>query len=136
MNIFNFFSSFKSYFSPEQYLTDVSFERKLRNNLARFRLGVSQINLHRYKFYKNNDTLLKCPFCKNCIEDEPHIIFDCPAYDDLRSNSQLSVDCNVVNKEYYLFSIMNNFNNQKTLSIFLTLLFKKRRSMLEERENV
>ena len=50
----------------------LSFGRKYRNILAKFRLGVSQIHGHRYK---HNKILLKGPLCEDPIEDEFHVIF-------------------------------------------------------------
>ena len=44
-------------------------------------------------------------FCMNYIENDYHIIFECPSYNDLRSTPQLPIDYSVTNKEYTIFSI-------------------------------
>ena len=45
---------------------------------------MSEINSHRFKFSLNND-LKKCPFCiVDCFEDEKHVLFVCPLYDQIR----------------------------------------------------
>ena len=80
---FSTFYSFKSFITPELYLNDNNFGRALRNIYVKFRLGVSKINCHRYKFYKNK-SLLKCPFCSCENESEYHVLYECCVYSDLR----------------------------------------------------
>ena len=66
---FSFYSSFKSSIVKELFLSDKIFERHLRNALIRFRLGVSQIHCHMYKFNRNNNLLI-CPICHVENKDE------------------------------------------------------------------
>ena len=73
---FKCFYSFKSQIAPELFLNDQTFGRIHRNALIKFRLGVSKINGHRYRFYKKK-TLLKCPACKKANENEFHVLFIC-----------------------------------------------------------
>ena len=80
---FKTFYSFKSLITPELFLNDNNFGRALRNIYIKFRLGVSKINCHRYKFHKNK-TLLKCPFCNCENENEYHVLYECNTYSDLR----------------------------------------------------
>ena len=47
---FQCYNSFKSLFQTHTFLLDKSFNRQLRNVLIKFRLGVSKIHCHRYKF--------------------------------------------------------------------------------------
>ena len=43
-------------------------------------------NCHRYKF-SSNKILLNCPFCTTEEENEFHILFVCPIYEDVRLNT-------------------------------------------------
>ena len=100
---FSTFYSFKSLILKETFLCDDSLNKALRNVLIRFRLGVSQINSHRYKFYQNKN-LLSCPVCKATTENEFHVIFECHAYNDLRKKLPMSIISNKsVQSMIYLF---------------------------------
>ena len=82
-NSFCIYNNFKSVFGQELYLSQMYFNKFYSRTLLRFRLGVSPINSHRYKY--NPDINSKsCPFCKNKIENEFHILFECPPYEALR----------------------------------------------------
>ena len=74
----------KPLIATELYFSHVHLKLNLRNILTKFRLGVSQINCHRYRF--ETDIILKhCPFCiQTCFEDENHVMFICPVYNDSR----------------------------------------------------
>ena len=90
---FSTFYSFKSLIFKESFLSDDSLNKALKTALIRFRLGVSQINSHRYKFYQNKN-LLKCPVCKAASENEFHVLFECHAYNDLRNKLPINITSN------------------------------------------
>ena len=81
---FEVYNGFKSFFTQEHYLSNFKNDRSTINTLAKFRMGVSNINAHRYKFDKDPNTRL-CPFCTTQVEDEFHIMFICPIYADIRN---------------------------------------------------
>ena len=81
---FTLYSSFKSELTLSPYLTNLK-HVKSRNALIRLRLGVSQLNTHRFRFARGNFHDFGCPFCKDQIESEIHFVLVCPAYDELRS---------------------------------------------------
>ena len=58
----------------------------------RLRLGISDINVHKYR-YKRNDLLAvnNCPFCPE-VEDEFHLCFRCHMYDDIRPSVMKNVE--------------------------------------------
>ena len=128
---FQTFYSFKSLISPELYLNDDSFGRKYRNILTKFRLGVSQIHGHRYRFYKHNKLLLKCPLCENPIEDEFHVIFVCHNYTDLRKSI---LPKNVINIRniHSLNTIMTDYH--RNLAKYLLFMFERRNEIMLQRE--
>ena len=57
---------------------------KARNCLLRIRLGVSQLRSHWFRFARNAEADLACPFCNYETESEVHFILSCPMYNDLR----------------------------------------------------
>ena len=67
----------KSIFEPEQYLS------ALRVGLCQMRLGVRPINNNLYRcsacaIQRN------CVVCVNAIENDEHLLFACPLYNDIR----------------------------------------------------
>ena len=68
------------------YLVDVKY-MQAKGYISRFRLGVSQINIH-YNRFKRNPVFsdFACPFCHDVLETEIHFIFCCPIYNDLREH--------------------------------------------------
>ena len=131
---FQTFYSYKSFILPELYLNDDSFGRRYRNILAKFRLGVSQIHGHRYRFYKHNKLLLKCPLCENPIEDEFHVLFECYAYVDLR-NSILPQNLVNIRNIHSLYHIMSDSVHQRNVAKYLLYLFDRRNVLTQQRVN-
>ena len=122
-----FYSSFKSQIQPERFLNNKCSGRSLRNALIKLRLGVCQINCHRYKFSPNK-TLLNCPFCTTVEENEFHILFVCPIYEDLRINTITSKFMSKRNKNTLsIFTASNSISVAK----FLTSVFSRRKELLE-----
>ena len=121
---FRTFYSFKSFITPELFLNDISFGRQLRNILIKFRLGVSKINCHRYKFHSNK-TLLRCPFCSCKNENEYHVLYECSVYSDIRC--MLSSNLNVTPMNVLLSESMNH----ACVARYLLLMFKRREELIE-----
>ena len=90
----------KSIFEPEQYLSALEIYC-FRVGLCQLQLGVLPVNnnLHRYSacaIHRN------CVFCVNAIENEKHLLFACPLYNDIREKllndtSQNAVTASVEN---------------------------------------
>ena len=124
---FTCFYSFKSFIQPERFLSDNNLGRKYRNALVKFRLGVSEINCHKYRFSLNRNKLF-CPFCSSVKEDEFHVIFVCPKFEDLRS---LLLPSNLlsrrnVNSMYILLA-----NNNTSLGKYLFSVCERRRCLIK-----
>ena len=79
---FQLYSCFKTCLEREKYVNWIHASNYLKT-LARFRLGVSEINAHRYRFADQSSKRL-CPFCPHSVENEMHVVFNCPVYADLR----------------------------------------------------
>ena len=126
---FTFYHSFKSLIETERFLIDNSLIKPYRDALIKFRLGVSQIRSHRYKFCKSV-SLMYCPFCPNVKEDEMHILFACPLYVDIRKEcipQKYLSNCN----RYVISILLSNHKYTLTVAKFLYIAFKKRKLMLE-----
>ena len=83
---FEFYSIFKQSIQTEKYI-DVLQLRCFREAYIKFRFGISPILVHRLRY--RNDIIprdLLCPECKDEIEDEPHVLFSCKAYEDFRKD--------------------------------------------------
>ena len=53
--------------------------------MTRFRLGISEITQHQYRYKRHTANDLLCPMCKRAKEDELHFLLCCPAYDSIRT---------------------------------------------------
>jgi len=122
---FELYNSFKTCLEREKYV-NLMHTSNYSKTLARFRIGVSEINAHRFRFSKQPRKQL-CPFCPQAIEDEIHVVFNCPAYTDLRN--KLLIISRHVSQRLQLVNLFkcNNYEGQHNFSKFLFLLIKKRR---------
>ena len=83
---YEFYCSFKTIFQSERYL-EYDQKRCFRNGYIKFRFGCSPINTHAFRYHKDVPPhKLLCPVCKAEIETEAHILFDCRAYNELRTS--------------------------------------------------
>ena len=126
-----FYKSFKNIFETQGYLTNNLFSNHLRKLLIRFRLSVSRINCHRFKFSLDPEKRL-CPLCKLFVEDEYHVIFICKFYENIRPN-YLPVSARPMcglKPMVELFSDEKYFYN---LSRYLSQIFELRYTILKSR---
>ena len=131
-NTFDHFHSFKSLIQREPFLANGNISRHFRNILVKFRLGVSKLNCHRYRFYKNTN-LLNCPFCGDLKEDEMHFLLVCNVYEDLRLNI-LPSDVISRRNEQTMYKLIGQNVYSHTISKYLYFAFKVRSERLKERE--
>eukprot|EP00745_Piridium_sociabile_P001782 TRINITY_DN11085_c0_g1_i11.p1 TRINITY_DN11085_c0_g1~~TRINITY_DN11085_c0_g1_i11.p1 ORF type:complete len:245 (-),score=12.12 TRINITY_DN11085_c0_g1_i11:410-1144(-) len=76
---FSWYRTFKSSTNIENYLL-LDIDRHLKRNLTIFRLGVTDIAVHRNRYKELPDNHLMCPLCKDAKEDETHVLLCCPAF--------------------------------------------------------
>ena len=120
------FYSFKSFITPELFiLNDNNFGRALRNIYIKFRLGVSKINCHRYKFNKN-ETLLKCPFCTGENENEYHVLYECNVYADLRVMLPFQFN------EIPMYRMLSQNRNDAMVARYLLKMFQRRDELMDD----
>jgi hypothetical protein len=128
---FELYNCFKSSLEKEKYVNYIHIDNFLRT-FARFRIGATEINAHRFR-YSNQSDKKNCPFCPNDVEDEIHIVFHCPMYNNLRH--QL---IHVNRYTPYRLQLINMFvSNAKEarhrFSKFLFLSIVRRRAALVEK---
>ena len=94
---------FKQEFKVENYVS-TSMPRSHRSALAKFRAGVAPIRLEtgRYEGLPENQRF--CPFCKDTVENELHVVLYCPIYVDLRMF--LFDECSILDENFSSMSDM------------------------------
>ena len=75
---------FKQSFSTEKYVTLI-LPRKHRAAFCKFRAGVAPLRIETGRYERLPVDQRLCPFCKDLIENEIHVILKCPMYADIRS---------------------------------------------------
>jgi len=76
------YGSMKSFPQVEMYLYSLD-KKVFRDVWIRFRMGLSDMYMHRYRYRPEVNTTL-CPSCRESDEDERHLLLCCPAFESLR----------------------------------------------------
>ena len=113
------YSLFKTDIVHESYLKVLP-SMQLRRALTKFRCGISKLNVQAYRRSKSDDkSTAMCSRCTNIIDDEYHVLLQCPWYHDLRST--------YIPQYYYVNPNMQKFiqliNNQNTKIILRLAIF-------------
>lgn len=128
------YGKYKACFEKERYV-DILWKDVYRNVIAQFRMGVSQINIHRYRFQNSTENKC-CPFCEDKLETEIHFLFECQTYCELR----IKYLAQFLSVGDQLGSMITMFKKQDTETIvdlakFLFFAFQLRLSMLNNNED-
>lgn len=127
---FSVYHSFKSLIGREPYLDTIRVS-VYRTALARFRMGVSPFNAHKYYFALDASCRM-CPFCPGCIEDETHVITNCSAYEVIRDRYvQIDVQQDLRNQTINMIKTIDE-GKMVNLAKFLYLAWKIRLVKLTE----
>ena len=70
---FSIYRKFKTSTSLEPYFTTVT-NKHIRDVLIRFRIGASNIRVHKTRYVAHTRQELLCPLCNTAFEDETHIL--------------------------------------------------------------
>ena len=119
---YEFYAKFKRILKLENY-PNYNQLRCYKIAYIQFRLGISPIKSHQLRYIEGaTDNQLLCPVCRTTKENEMHVLFDCPGYQQFRDESTLFNNGNDV------CNIMNACSELNTcqLSRFLYKVFKKR----------
>jgi hypothetical protein len=125
------YSLYKFDLSVEEYLT-LSIPLRLRASIARFRIGVHELEIEqgRHRNAPVNERL--CKLClsegNNYVEDEYHVLMVCPFYTQLRD---IYINGNNAVNLYNFVTIMSATGNGLiNLCSFIANMFKVRKSLL------
>ena len=95
--------------------------------LTRLRLGLSALNIHRFKY--NFIDSPNCPYCLNTNETLKHYLFECPTHSIARNNflqrlhSELDVDTQ--NRELLIKIILEDETmNPRNFTLLLSIVFE------------
>ena len=95
-------------------------------------MSVSPFYAHKYKFAYHESSRM-CPFCQDKIENEVHIVAECPVYDDIR-NRYLTLDKQSNNIQEQINNMLKT--NEETILVklgkFLFLAWKARIERLKQ----
>ena len=62
----------------------MNMDRHIKCIMTKFRLGVSELSVHYYRYRSHTEEDFVCPLCKEMKEDEIRFAFSCPVLDDIR----------------------------------------------------
>ena len=80
----SWFVSFRSVFQAEKYLSVIK-DKWQRINYARFTLRTMNFKANKRCFNPETSTDSPCPACNYITDDEKHFLFQCRAYDTVRT---------------------------------------------------
>ncbi len=80
---FNVYRTFCTIHDTKTYLK-MNIDRHLKFIMTRFRLGISGIFVHYYRYKRHTDNDLICPLCRVAQETELHFVLCCPVLSALR----------------------------------------------------
>ena len=86
-----------------------------RSAFAKFRSGVASLRIETGRFENLRIEERICCFCSDFIEDEAHVLLNCPFYDDVRENlfnvaKSYNVDFMSFNNEGKIMFLFSNKN--------------------------
>ena len=123
---FNIYRTFCDVPCLQPYLT-VDMGRHLRFITTKFRLGISDIMVHHYRYKNPTENDLLCPLCKKSEENEVHFVLCCPALQDIRDQfirPKYSRQPSLFKLTLLMSSPVTNVVSD--LALFLYKAFKKR----------
>ena len=105
---------------------------KYRSSLANFRCGTAPIKVETGRYENLSSENRTCFNCNTCVEDEKHVILDCPLYADLR-NVLFGHACNFnenfinfTDEEKFIFIFNDENMCYFTAKIWHDILFRRR----------
>ncbi|WP_419585603.1 hypothetical protein, partial [Thiolapillus sp.] len=123
---FSVYRTFCTVHDMKMYLK-LNIDRHLKFIMTRFRLGISDIAVHYYRYKRHTDNDLFCPLCGEAQENELHFVLCCPMLSDLREQFIPAKFHKF--PSLFRFSLLlasNNENIVRNLSVYLYKAFKLR----------
>lgn len=122
---------FKNTYGVEKYL-NININGKYRSAMAKFRCGVAPIRIETGRYENLCIDERVCFHCKNVIEDEKHVLLQCPIYADLRNvvfNHASLIDesfMSMSDNEKLIFMFSNDDMYFYTAKICYDILFQRK----------
>ena len=126
-NTYSVYRTFKLHSFKEDYLKIIR-TRKLKKLVTCFRLGVSDIFVHRNRF--DNNAQFVCPLCTEYEEDEVHFLLQCPVFHDIRLKYLRPFDSPPNNHTFVRLMSFDEPGIIRSLSLFIIHAFKRRQEYL------
>ena len=104
---------FKNEFLTETYVKLI-LPSKHRSAFCKFRSGVAPLRIETGRYERIAEEQRVCPFCRDCVENEMHVLTKCPVYEDIRNevfNKASEVDNLFLSKsdsEKFIFMFSND----------------------------
>lgn len=128
------YRKFKSEYGTEHYVKSVM-SRSNRSAIAKFRCGVAPIRIETGRFERLPVDQRLCFQCSECIEDELHVLTECPLYQDLRDT--LYIKASDIQESFNTFSnidklcfIMSNKDMVKISAKTCNDILSRRRNLI------
>jgi hypothetical protein len=130
---YDMYNSFKSALEPDKYF-DVIISKYVRNMFIRFRLGVSELKSHKFRYTPDVHSLA-CPLCNHSPEDEVHFLFYCPGYEDMRRSYLHKFNLDYFKHQKLAILKTQNHESIADLAKFIFYAFKHRKSLSEDEQD-
>ena len=79
------YNKFKEDYNVEHY-NKLAMSRQNRRAIALFRCGAAPIRLETGRYTNLPENERVCFNCKDCVEDEMHVLLKCPVYNNVRND--------------------------------------------------
>ena len=123
---FSVYKTFCTVHDMKMYLK-LNIGRHLKFIMTRFRLGISDIAVHYYRYKRHTDNDLFCPLCREAQENELRFVLCCPMLSDLREQFIPAKFHKFPSSfRFRLLLASNNENIVRNLSVYLYKAFKLR----------
>ena len=109
---------------------NLNIDRHLKFIMTRFRLGISDIAVHYYRYKRHTDNDLFCPLCREAQENELRFVLCCPMLSDLREQFIPAKFHKFPSSfRFRLLLASNNENIVGNLSVYVYKAFKLRSTL-------
>ena len=120
---------FKLNLNAEKYLNQVTI-KKFRDALIRMRLGLNDLGINK-RFNQTNPVTKNCKFCTSVTEEECHFLFDCPAYDSIRTKYLTPVLNQNANADLTTTLGNTNTNDIRKIAMYIYYAMECRNELLD-----
>ena len=121
---------FKTNRLMEKYISEMDIQM-IRDAMTRFRLGISEIYVHKHRFHEGNVDLI-CPSCNEEDEDETHFLLHCPVYEDFREKYLGITNLPRNHDTFVNLMTCNEHSMIVSICLYLHHAFRRRRAALSD----